>query len=137
MLETLGAFILAALAAIIAFGFGIVALLAVWLPLAPLLLIVLLPAALLVVVLRRLGIVQGRLATLLALCGCAFLLANLAQWGWSNAAASLGDWFDESRDVLQACAAHDGAVIRLERRGGVHFSCKLPKQREDKRGTNF
>lgn len=140
MLATIGAVIgglFAAIAglfaAILGLGLGLAAMAAILGPLLLILLIPLIPVMLVVILLRKLGFVRGRFATFLAFLICVALLIAGANYYWSRGVTSAQNWLDDNREMLEACAAQDGATITLEFNDGTpYFTCNLRK----KRGTS-
>jgi uncharacterized membrane protein len=135
MFETIGAVlsgliaaIIGLFAAILGLGLGFGALTVVLLPLLLMLILPFLPVILLLLILRGLGLVRGVFPSLLVLLGGALLLLAAAHYGWSRGLQQARDWFEDNREVLEACANQNAAHITLETGGGLHFTCIVPKR---------
>ena len=118
------------LAAIFGLGVGLTVLMTVLLPVMALLMIPLIPVLIVLVLLRAIGLVRGRLATLVVFIALIFVMATGTHMFWAQGLQSLRDWIDDSREVLEACAAQDSADISLEFGGGPHFTCVVQKKRD-------
>lgn len=111
-------------AAIFGLGVGLTAIFAAMLPILLLIGLALLPIWLLLWLLRRLGLVEGRLGRL-AILGVALLCLFIgARQGWMAGMDRLRGWFDENRATMDECFSQDRSDLSLDRDGdGWHLTC--------------
>jgi len=114
----------ALIAALFGLGLGIGALMAIMLPLLLIALLPLLAVLLVVWILRRLGVLRGRFAGVVAVLAGLGLLAGVGYYGWTHSGFPLPRWLDDKRRLLESCNSRDGKSITIERDAdGIHFSC--------------
>jgi hypothetical protein len=126
---TLRSGILVGLAALIAtlfgLGLGLGAMALLLLPIMVIALIPLLPVLLVVLLLRRLGLVRGRLGSLAAVIIVLLLFGSGIERLWHSQQPVWQHWLDDSRNRLQACGEQGGGSVTVLRDDdGLHLVCR-------------